>query len=142
MLSIRFWEKINLSPEEIFPDIRFSLLTCFNQFFPKIFIPSFRFNQDKAIYNLLNAGADFSTVDNQGRTALYTAVSVSAIESVQAILNHPTSGLSPFCYLPNTLQDSTTPLIQAIKLGDTGKINYTIYLLLIFPYFCFKLMNI
>ncbi|VDP75240.1 unnamed protein product [Schistosoma mattheei] len=85
---------------------------------------SARFNQDKAIYNLLNAGADFSTVDNQGRTALYTAVSVSAIESVQAILSHPTSGLSPFCYLPNTLQDSTTPLIQAIKLGDTAFLQH------------------
>ncbi|CAI2723409.1 unnamed protein product [Schistosoma spindalis] len=88
---------------------------------------SARFNQDKAIYNLLNAGADFSTVDNQGRTALYTAVSVSAIESVQAILNHPTSGLSPFCYLPNTLQDSTTPLIQAIKLGDTDIFNMLLH---------------
>ncbi|CAH8448414.1 unnamed protein product [Schistosoma rodhaini] len=88
---------------------------------------SARFNQDKAIYNLLNVGADFSTVDNQGRTALYTAVSVSAIESVQAILSHPTSGLSPFCYLPNILQDSTTPLIQAIKLGDTDIFNMLLH---------------
>ncbi|KAK4472435.1 hypothetical protein MN116_003689 [Schistosoma mekongi] len=88
---------------------------------------SARFNQSKAINNLLNAGADFSTVDNQGRTTLFTAVSAGAIESVQAILNHPTSGLSPFCYLPNLLQDSTTPLIQAIKLGDTDIFNMLLH---------------
>ncbi|CAH8289483.1 unnamed protein product, partial [Schistosoma turkestanicum] len=88
---------------------------------------SARFNQNKAVYNLLNAGADFSAVDNQGRTALYTAVSVNAVESVQAILSHPTSSLSPFCYLPNVLQDSTTPLIQAIKLGDIDIFNMLLH---------------
>ncbi|XP_018648078.1 notch [Schistosoma mansoni] len=88
---------------------------------------SARFNQDKAIYNLLNVGADFSTVDNQGRTALYTAVSVSAIESVQAILSHPTSGLSPF-YIFNMLLHAMNVLVCALtKTNISRGQEYTSY---------------
>ncbi|KAF6775572.1 hypothetical protein AHF37_04491 [Paragonimus kellicotti] len=78
-----------------------------------------RLNQPVSVSALLDFGADPTSVDEEGRTALLSAVCSGSLEAIHAILAHPLAGLSnPMCFVPSLLTDSTTPLIQAIKLAD------------------------
>ncbi|KAA3678643.1 uncharacterized protein DEA37_0015149 [Paragonimus westermani] len=76
-------------------------------------------NQPVSVIALLDFGADPTSVDEEGRTALLSAVCSGSLEAMHAILVHPLAGLNnPMCFVPSLLTDSTTPLIQAIKLAD------------------------
>ncbi|KAF5397471.1 hypothetical protein PHET_09583, partial [Paragonimus heterotremus] len=78
-----------------------------------------RLNQPVSVIALLDFGADPTSVDEEGRTALLSAVCSGSLDAMHAILSHPLAGLSnPMCFVPSLLTDSTTPLIQAIKLAD------------------------
>ncbi|GAA48434.1 hypothetical protein CLF_101604 [Clonorchis sinensis] len=77
-----------------------------------------RLNQAYAVVTLLDAGADPTSVDNTGRTVLLSSVCSGAFESTHALLSHPVAGSNPMCFVPSLLTDSTTPLIQAVKLSD------------------------
>ncbi|KAF8564798.1 hypothetical protein P879_02209 [Paragonimus westermani] len=78
-----------------------------------------RLNQPVSVIALLDFGADPTSVDEEGRTALLSAVCSGSLEAIHAILVHPLAGLNnPMCFVPSLLTDSTTPLIQAIKLAD------------------------
>ncbi|TPP62143.1 hypothetical protein FGIG_02108 [Fasciola gigantica] len=77
-----------------------------------------RLNQASSCAVLLDAGADPTSVDNAGRTALLSAVSSGALDAIHVILSHSSVNSNPMCFVPSFLTDSTTPLMQAIKLGD------------------------
>ncbi|VDP69668.1 unnamed protein product [Echinostoma caproni] len=77
-----------------------------------------RLNQASSCTDLLDAGADPTSVDNAGRTALLSAVSSGALDAIHVILAHPVVNSNPMCFVPSFLTDSTTPLMQAIKMGD------------------------
>ncbi|CAL8071916.1 unnamed protein product [Calicophoron daubneyi] len=86
-----------------------------------------RMNQAVSVTDLLDYGANPTAVDNAGRTVLLTAVCACAMESIHAIISHPNAGSNPLCYVPSLLTDSTTPLIQSVKLGDVDSFKLILH---------------